>query len=74
MMKKTSFAVATLVASLSLAFVVPASYAESKAPPKASCHTCKQCKHDKKCDKCDKTSEAKKNHKNCTSCNHNDKK
>lgn len=65
-MKKISFAITTLVASLSLAFVVSTSYAESKPTLNASCHTCNQCSCGKKCDKCDtcnKTSETKKTHK-----------
>ena len=82
LMNKTPFAVTALIASLSLAFVVPASFAESKTTPNASCHTCKQCSAGKKCDKCDtcnKSSTATKNHKNCSSsncnsCNHDHKK
>jgi len=81
-MNKTTFAVTALIASLSLAFVVPASFAESKTTPNASCQTCKQCSADKKCGKCDKckkASAAKKTHKNCSSsncnsCNHDLKK
>lgn len=52
-MNKTSFALAAFVASLSLVFATPASYAESKATPNASYHACKKCSHDKKCDTCD---------------------
>ncbi len=67
-MTKTSVAVTALVASLSLAFVVPASYAESKPGVKASCHHGKSCNCTKKCPynhknhKCNKTSEAKEHH------------
>ncbi|MDF1827679.1 MAG: hypothetical protein P1U39_05325 [Legionellaceae bacterium] len=56
-MKRTFLTVATLVASLSFALVVPTSYAESKPETKASCphhnHGCKHCdcakKHNKTC-------------------------
>ncbi|MDF1683086.1 MAG: hypothetical protein P1U36_00365 [Legionellaceae bacterium] len=70
-MKKTSLALATLVASLSLAFVVPASHAGSKPAVKASCHHDKPCSCAQKCPhkhqhhkdhKCNKTSEAKAHH------------
>lgn len=69
-MKKTSFAITTLLASLSLACVVPASYAaENNNEAKASSfQPCKQCTCDGKChdcDLCNKKSDKKKNHQNC---------
>jgi hypothetical protein len=67
-MKKTSVAVTALIAGLSLAFVVPTSYAESKPAAKTSCQSDKPCSCTKKCPykhkdhknhQCNKTSEAK---------------
>jgi|GEM_PF-2418178 len=67
-MKKISLAVATLITSLSLAFIVPTSYAESKPAAKTSCPSDKPCSCTKKCPynhknhkdhQCNKTSEAK---------------
>jgi|TARA_R110002126_G_scaffold173969_3_gene322544 hypothetical protein len=64
-MKKTSVAVTAFIAGLSLAFVVPTSYAESKPAAKTSCQSDKPCSCAKKCPynhknhKCNATSKAK---------------
>ena len=75
-MSKTLFTRAILVASLALAFVVPASYAadinEIKDAKASSLQSCKHCTCDGKChacDSCNKSSNMKKNNENCDNYN-----